>query len=178
MPDNISEPPGRASRSVPGIQKRLSRLCCYRVSRIFLSILACASVSLSALGASLPSPQVCVLYPDVGEPYARITDEILNGIEEWLNAPKPCTLALPEQANKRAVQGWLAHHSPNLVITLGRLATRVFEASGSRIPFVVGALDLSPETRPDASGISLAVDPGVMFDRLRCSTALKEWRPG
>ncbi|MGH8654548.1 MAG: hypothetical protein ACREYE_21310 [Gammaproteobacteria bacterium] len=115
----------------------------------------------------MPSPQVCVLYPDVGEPYARITSEILNGIEERLNAPKPCTLALPEQANKHVVQGWLSHHSPNVVITLGRLATRVFEACGSRIPSVIGALDLSPETRPDASGISLAVDPGAMFDQLK-----------
>ncbi|MGH8655533.1 MAG: hypothetical protein ACREYE_26680 [Gammaproteobacteria bacterium] len=53
------------------------------------------------------------------------------------------------------------------MITLGRLATRVFEASGSRIPSVVGALDISPETRPDACGISLAVDPGAMYDRLK-----------
>ncbi len=167
VPANISQPLGRAFRGVADIRKRLSRLCFFRVSRTFLSILACASISLSALGAALPSPQVCVLYPDVGEPYARITHEILNGIAERLNAPKPCTLALPEQANKRAVQGWLSHHSPNVVITLGRLANRVFEASGSRIPSVVGALDISPETRPDASGISLAVDPGVMFDRLK-----------
>lgn len=107
------------------------------------------------------------MYPDVGEPYARITHEIVNGIEERLSAPKPCTLALPEQENKHVMQSWLSHHSPNVVITLGRLATRVFEGSGSRIPSVVGALDISPETRPDASGISLVVDPGVMFDRLK-----------
>ena len=157
----------QASRSARRVRRRSGRIRCFGITRIVLLLLAYFCVPLTARGVTGPAPHVCILYPDVGEPYARITNEIVAGIEERLDASKPCTFALPYKVGAEVVRGWLSRHSPDLVITLGRLATQVFEMSGSRLPHVIGALDISPETRPNASGISLAVDPRVMFEHLK-----------
>jgi hypothetical protein len=53
-----------------------------------------------------------------------------------------------------------------VVVTLGRVATQSYEASGARVPQFIGALDVSPQTRPGASGVSLAVDPDRLFGQL------------
>ena len=131
----------------------------FGITRIVLLLLAYFCVPLTARGVTGPPSHVCILYPDVGEPYARITNEILAGIEERLEPSEPCTYALPSKGGTEVVRGWLSRHSPDLVITLGRLATQVFEMSGSRLPHVIGALDISLETRPNASGISAPWTP-------------------
>lgn len=164
--EGTSERPGSPSLGVPEDRKRLSQGR-YNGATCLVLILACLITPLLARGDPLPAPKVCVLYPDVGEPYARITEEILNGIAERVSVSQPCTLALPEQADTHAAKTWLSGRSPKVVITLGRLATHVLETSGARLPYVIGALDISPDTRPEASGISLAVDPAVMFDHLK-----------
>jgi putative tryptophan/tyrosine transport system substrate-binding protein len=80
---------------------------------------------------------------------------------------KPCALALKEDGDKGAVDSWLSKESPKIVIIIGRLATETFERSASKLPYVIGALDVSPQERPTASGISLVVDPALMFAELK-----------
>jgi putative ABC transport system substrate-binding protein len=165
--NETSEIRDTVSLGVQGLRNRFSHAHFFSFTCISSFIFACLSVLCSAHATPLQSPYVCVLYPKVEEPYARVTNEILKGIWERLSVPKPCTIELSEQADKHVVQSWLSSRAPSVVITLGRLATQLFETSGSRLPYVIGALDISPDTRPHASGISLAVDPGVMFDQLR-----------
>ena len=142
--NETSEIRDTVSLDVQGLRNRFSHTHFFSFTCISSFIFACLSVLCSAHATPLRSPYVCVLYPEVEETYARVTNEILNGIGERLSMPKLCTLGLSEQADKHVVQSWLSSRAPSAIITLGRLATQLFETSGSRLPYVIGALDIFP----------------------------------
>lgn len=111
-------------------------------------------------------PRVCVLYPEEIAPYREVFQEILAGIAERLGDKSLCADVLASDADPTGLTHWLRENAPDLVVTLGRRATRAYESSGARLPYLIGALDISPQTRPDASGLSVLPDPEQVFARL------------
>ena len=113
-----------------------------------------------------PAPQLCVLYPDVLPPYREVFQGILEGIKSSDPLHPLCHHAIRERDDPPDLKKLFEEQPPKVVVTLGRVATQAFERSGSTILQIIGALDISPATRPNASGISLAVDPERLFGRL------------
>lgn len=122
-----------------------------------------------ANGAARAAPPrvVAVFYPETDTPYQRIFEEILSGIEQGLIKETVRARSLPESPDALEVRRWLDREAPAAVITLGRVATETFEATGLPTPHLIGALDVSPQTRPRAAGVGLAVDPALLFATLR-----------
>jgi putative ABC transport system substrate-binding protein len=107
-----------------------------------------------------------VLSPEVSPPYQDVFQEIAQGITQSVGARSLCAMLLHNPADPARLQDFIHAQSPEVVVTLGRLATQAYEASGASVPQLIGALDVSPQTRPAASGVSLAVDPDGLFERL------------
>jgi putative ABC transport system substrate-binding protein len=110
---------------------------------------------------------VVVLYPETDPPYRAVFAEIISGIEQRLGTANVLRYALPVDNDLSVLRGWLEQQMAGAVITLGRAATQAYTSTGLKTPQVIGALDLSPQTRPDATGISLAVDPALLFATLK-----------
>jgi putative ABC transport system substrate-binding protein len=107
-----------------------------------------------------------VLYPDVPAPYRKVFKEIADGIAQSVDARPLCAMTLTNPADPARIRDFVNTQSPQVVVTLGRIATQAYEASGSVVPQLIGALDISLQTRPGASGMSLAVDPDLLFEQL------------
>lgn len=117
--------------------------------------------------SSAKSPVIAVLYPEAIRPYSTVFAEILDGITQPLGTADSHRYALSEHENPDTLKQWLERQSPDAVITLGRRAAHAYEETGLSIPQVIGALDVSPQTHPDVSGISLSIDPALLFSTLR-----------
>ncbi|MFO1432945.1 MAG: hypothetical protein U1F76_23010 [Candidatus Competibacteraceae bacterium] len=108
-----------------------------------------------------------MLYPAIDPPYSTVFTEIIDGIAQRLGATQVLACALPVDKALPTLKACIEHQSANAVITLGRVALQTYESSGLTLPQVIGALDLSPQTRPAAIGVSLAVDPALLFSTLK-----------
>ncbi|MGB2679995.1 MAG: hypothetical protein WBE39_01620 [Candidatus Competibacter sp.] len=110
---------------------------------------------------------IAVLYPQADAPYRQIFADIVTGIERGMGTEPVHARELSAVPDAAAVRRWLEDQSPSAVITLGRVATEIYEKIGLPFPQVVGALDVSPQTRPNVAGVSLAVDPALLFATLK-----------
>jgi putative ABC transport system substrate-binding protein len=107
-----------------------------------------------------------VLYPEVPPPYQDVFKAIAEGIAQSVGARPLCAMTLDNPVDPARLRDFVDMQSPRVAVTLGRVATQAYEASGSGVPQLIGALDVSPQTRPGASGMSLAVDPDRLFEQL------------
>lgn len=132
-----------------------------------LCLLALGLSSFLSAAVGADSPVLVVLYPEVPQPYRTVFADLISGIEQRSRMARVQSYALAEDVDPRTLKPRLESQGANVVITLGRAATHAYEASGLAVPQVIGALDLSPQTRPAASGISLSVDPVLLFSTLK-----------
>ena len=110
---------------------------------------------------------VAVLYPETEAPYRQIFAEILDGIQRGATGETVRSYALSEPPDAAGLRQWLDREKPAVTITLGRLATKIYETFGLGVPHVVGALDASPQQMPGRAGVGLAVDPALLFATLK-----------
>lgn len=129
-------------------------------------VLLLASVAGGVANAD-PPRVVAVLYPETDAPYRQLFAEILGGIERGLPAEAVRARALPAAPDAAALRRWLDQQAPVVVVTLGRAPTETYERIGLKTPQVIGALDASPQTRPNVAGVGLAVDPALLFGTLQ-----------
>lgn len=108
---------------------------------------------------------VSVIYPETAPPYQHVFVEILNGIQAALGDHLQ-RHAVSESEDPAPLTAALRRDPPQAVITLGRSALNAYQATRMTLPHVVGALDASPQRNPRLSGISLSVDPSVLFAAL------------
>lgn len=119
-------------------------------------------------GANGAVPRVvAVLYPETDAPYQQIFADLLSGIEQALAGETVRTYPLPASPDGAALRRWLNQQAPAVTITLGRVPTETYEQIGLNTPHVIGALDASPQTRPNVAGVGLAVDPALLFATLQ-----------
>lgn len=134
--------------------------------RVAAFVLLLASLA-SGPANGAPPRTVAVLYPETNPPYRQIFADVLDGIERELTVETVRVRALPEAPEGADLRRWLDQQAPAVVITLGRVPTETYERIGPNIPYVVGALDASPQTRPNVAGVGLAVDPALLFATLQ-----------
>jgi putative ABC transport system substrate-binding protein len=108
-----------------------------------------------------------VVYPEVREPYQDVFREIIAGINSHAARPVQ-TLVIGSTPDRTNFEQWLAANDVGALIALGRGGVNAAETVAGRLPVVGGALLLTPQsTSASIAGISLDVDPDILFRQLR-----------
>lgn len=110
---------------------------------------------------------IAVVYPNIGEPYREIFEEIIEGVEDKVGAP---VARYPVQSGTDipALQANLRRQNTGVVIALGRQGMKVASALDRNIGVVVGGVLTVPENEARMQPvISLSPDPALLFARLK-----------
>lgn len=110
---------------------------------------------------------IAVLYPDLGEPYRGVFAKIIEGIEEQSRVPVT-SFAVGGKLSAQDIVNQLKRQEIKVVIALGRQGMKA--ASGLEREFGVvagGVVSLPDGEAPGFSVVSLAPDPGMLFERLK-----------
>lgn len=118
-----------------------------------------------ALGSE--SGNIAVLYPELGEPYRGIFAKIIEGIEAQIGA-RVASYAVGGTLKEPDVLANLKRQEIKVVIALGRQGMKAASSLEREFGVVVGGVVSAPgdEVR-NFSVISLAPDPGMLFERLK-----------
>ncbi|MGH8652204.1 MAG: ABC transporter substrate-binding protein [Gammaproteobacteria bacterium] len=137
----------------------------------FLVVRVISRLALLASSQALATDtSVAVIYPEAQESAYRVVfQSVLQGIRNRLGSNRIQVHPLEEGKPKSGqLRDWLARQTTaGAVITLGKEAYEDYQASGITLPAVSGLLDLSPHLNPTANGISLSVDPALLFETLK-----------
>lgn len=129
---------------------------------IFLLLMLVYSVS-GVAGAAT----VGVLYPELREPYSKIFDTIMRGIEQEMGTDVD-RYELRDDYDLSAIETRIQRQQNRLILALGMRSVRAATQFSSDLPIVVGAvLPSSVDTDNTAwSGICLVPDPDLIFKQL------------
>ena len=119
------------------------------------------------LGRTAYAQALTVLYPDLGNPYRAVFNEIIQGIEEQSKAR---ARSIPLAANADTVELRNTLKSGKVVIALGRQGLKAATTLDPSLGVVVGGVAGISATAQDGerlSGISLTPDPALLFAMLK-----------
>lgn len=119
---------------------------------------------LSSIAANAGS--VLVIYPDVKPAYRQLFTQIIEGVEseaEENNHSPVRSMLLEKDVDRQDVAKEVFDDPPDMVISLGKRAYGVAQILEGRVPVVTGAV---PITENSIAGVSLIVDPDVIFGYL------------
>lgn len=120
-----------------------------------LTLLVCAPEVSLASG-------LVILYPEVRQPYARVYEDIIDGINETYPNIATAIVVSTEEPSAN-VQKSVLSLQPDVLITLGERNTRMAEKIAPKIPILVGAVTRLDINRP---GISMIPDGQLVLDKL------------
>lgn len=111
--------------------------------------------------------RIAVVYPDLGEPYRSVFQQILSGIEQ--TAPdRVVSIALSDPEHPESLAEMLRKKGVTVVIALGRRGLKAASDLPATLPVVGGAVLASPEDGPGATTlVSLTPDPSLLLQRLQ-----------
>jgi putative ABC transport system substrate-binding protein len=111
--------------------------------------------------------RIAVIYPDLGEPYHSVFQQILSGIEQ--TAPtRVVGIALPESLHPDQLERRLRDEGAAVVIALGRHGLKAASELPKTLPVVGGAVLAAPDDGPGASTlVSLTPDPQLLLKHLK-----------
>ena len=118
------------------------------------------------LGRPAHAQTLTVLYPDLGNPYRSVFNEIIQGIEEQSKA-RARGIALAPNSDIAELRGALKNGK--VVIALGRQGLKAASALDPVLGVVAGGVS-GMGAAPDSerlSGISLTPDPALLFGLLK-----------
>ena len=118
------------------------------------------------LGRPAHAQTLTVLYPDLGNPYRSVFNEIIQGIEEQSKA-RARGIALAPNSDIAELRGALKNGK--VVIALGRQGLKAASALDPALGVVAGGVS-GMGAAPDSerlSGISLTPDPALLFGLLK-----------
>jgi putative ABC transport system substrate-binding protein len=110
---------------------------------------------------------IAVVYPELGEPYRSIFNDIIEGIAEQSGQP-PQRFPLTGDGNAAGLQAQLRRAGVRVVIALGRQGLRATAGLEQDIAVVVGGVVSVPVMdRREFAGVSLTPDPALLFDHMK-----------
>jgi putative ABC transport system substrate-binding protein len=113
------------------------------------------------------SGAIAVLYPDLGEPYRGIFAKIIEGVEAQVGA-RVASYAVGGNTTEQDILASLKRQDVKVVIALGRQGMKAASGLARDYGVVVGGVVSAPEDEArNYSVISLAPDPGMLFERLK-----------
>lgn len=110
---------------------------------------------------------IAVIYPNIGEPYREIFENIIEGIESKAGSPV-AKHAVRSDTDIDALKASLLSQNTKVVIALGRQGMKTAALLGPGIGVVVGGVLTAPgsEVR-EQPVLSLSPDPALLFTRLK-----------
>lgn len=126
----------------------------------------------SVLVATLPVwsagvDAIAVIYPDIGEPYRNIFEEIIKGVEDKVGT-QVVNYPVNDNTDIVKLKASLQHQNIRVVIALGRQGMKTATTLSDSFKVVVGGVLTVPEK--EARGqpvINLSPDPALLFTRMK-----------
>lgn len=113
------------------------------------------------------SRAIAVIYPDLADPYRQIFETIIAGIEDRSEIAV-IRQAIKKEDSTEKLKKTLSAKGATVVIGLGRLGIKFStQMQQQRLPAVFGAVNVAPDAALELSGISLVLDAGAVFKRLK-----------
>ncbi len=111
--------------------------------------------------------RIAVIYPDLGEPYRSVFQQIVSGIEQ--RAPsRVVSIPLAKQTHHDQLQAELQDKGISVIIALGRHGLKTASELTNAIPVVGGAVLASPDDGPKTRTlVSLTPDPRLLLQHLK-----------
>jgi putative ABC transport system substrate-binding protein len=133
--------------------------------RLILLFLVIYCLCLPSIG--LANVRVAVIYPEVGQPYAKVFEQIIGDIKQQKGLDVN-TYSLREEYDPGAVKHWITQQKAQTLVALGQRGVDVVQNLEIDIPIVIGAvLYVSGAQNQLVSGISLTPDPDLLFKHLK-----------
>jgi putative tryptophan/tyrosine transport system substrate-binding protein len=110
---------------------------------------------------------IAVIYPDIGEPYRDIFEEIIKGIEDKVGT-HVAIYPVSSDTDIAELKARLLHQKTRVMIALGRQGMKTATALNNGVGVVVGGVLTVPEN--EARGqpmITLSPDPDLLFARMK-----------
>ena len=113
------------------------------------------------------SRTIAVIYPDIGEPYKRVFNSIIEGIEDGARG-HVSAFAVSANMSYADLPAELKRRDIKTVIALGRQGLKVAGGLDRSLNLTAAGVLSVPESEGQAFPIhSLAPDPGLLFGRLK-----------
>lgn len=113
------------------------------------------------------SAAIAVIYPDIGDPFRSVFNNIIEGVEARTNR-RVNTHPVGPNSNVAELNGRLKRNGTRVVIALGRQGVKIASGLDRDIAVVVGGVLSVPEAESrDLTGISLTPDPALLFSFLK-----------
>ncbi|WP_170228125.1 ABC transporter substrate-binding protein [Denitratisoma oestradiolicum] len=110
---------------------------------------------------------IAVIYPESAEPYRSIFTQIIEGIEDKARN-RVTRLLVGRNSSNQDIANELRRQDVRVVIALGRNGLRTAMAVNGELKIVAGGLLSLPEAESrKVTLLSLAPDPGLLFERLK-----------
>lgn len=133
---------------------------------LLLAAAVCCNPSIARAAPEGP-PLVAVVYPDLGEPYRAVFQQIVDGVQERARG-RVTSLAVGPSTSAADLSGELRRRDVRSVILLGRLGLRLAGTLERSLGVVAGGVVSLPEAEAQGFPVySLAPDPQLLFARLR-----------
>lgn len=114
---------------------------------------------------SLPGEPIGVLFPDLGEPFRKIFNDIIGGIEA---SARQRVRAYPISANQSVPElaAALKRNATRVVVALGRQGMKAAAALEPPLGVIIGGVSSVPDGDKH-DGVCLTPDPALLFARLK-----------
>jgi ABC transporter substrate binding protein len=116
--------------------------------------------------ARAESVRLAVLYPEVKGGYAKVFNNILDGVKTLDNADI-MALEINKKTDIDDVESWLIENQAQTVLALGKQSYNISKKLKMQIPVTVGAIVATPN---GYGGISMDGDPEIFFKHLQTLT--------
>ena len=132
-----------------------------RIAVLFFIVLA---VILPVWSAGEDS--IAVIYPDIGEPYRDIFNEIIKGVEDRVGT-QVSSYPVSADTDILALKDRLLHQNAKVVIALGRQGMKTATTLNDGAVVVGGVLTVPESDAKRQPVITLSPDPALLFARMK-----------
>ena len=109
---------------------------------------------------------IAVIYPDIGEPYRNIFDEIIKGVEDKVGT-QVSSYPVSADTDIAALKDRLLHQNAKVVIALGRQGMKTASTLNDGAVVVGGVLTVPESDAKRQPVITLSPDPALLFARMK-----------
>ena len=135
--------------------------------RLAISLFLALAWALAHAAQVSDGSAIAVIYPDLGEPFRSVFNNIIEGIEEQADR-RVNTHPVGPNSNLAELNAALKRNGARVVIALGRQGVKIASGLDLDIAVVVGGVLSVPEAESrNLTGISLTPDPDLLFSFLK-----------
>ncbi len=142
------------------------KLVCYPIAFhvLFLSFLLSFSSKVIAFEGNA---NIVVLYPEVKEPYLKIFNEAIKGLESVSNLSVRAK-SIKKKDNVRSIHRFITKEKPKAIVAFGRRSLSMIQGMSYSVPIISAAsLSVFKEIDDIVMTVAYVPDPIIMFELLK-----------